>query len=173
MSGGLPIQIDPLDLAKNQVQLEGQYLTVNLPRLAEFSPSKDAMVHVKLGFIQETDALVKVTGSIDSRLRLVCERCLQPFEYEISLEPQLYFDVSGVEPDDQDERDIIQVEGPVDLKSLVEDEVLLALPMIPMHAPDQCKAGGNRHRETTEEKPAGEDHPFAQLAELLKDKRKD
>ena len=173
MSGGLPIQIDPLDLAKNQVQLEGQYLTANLPRLAEFSPSKDAKVHVKLGFIQETDALIKVTGSIDSRLRLTCERCLQPFEYEISLEPKFYFDVSGVEPDEQDERDIIQVKGPVDLKSLVEDEVLLALPMIPMHAPDQCTAGGNRHRETTEEKEVGAGHPFARLAELLKDKRKD
>jgi len=173
MSGGLPIQIDPLDLAKNQVQLEGQYLTANLPRLAEFSPSKDAMVHVRLGFIQETESLIKVSGSIDTSLRLTCERCLQPFDYEISLEPQFYFDVSGMEPDEQDERDIIQVQGPVDLKSLVEDEVLLALPMIPMHAPDECEAGGNRHRETTEEKSAGEGHPFAQLAELLKDKRKD
>lgn len=172
MSGGLPIQIDPLDLAKNQVQLEGQYAMAKLPRLAEYSPSKDAHVHVKLGFRQETGALIKVTGKIDSKLRLVCERCLQPFELDISLEPLFYFDVSGAEPDEQEGRDIIQVNGPVDLKSLVEDEVLLALPMIPMHAPDQCAAGA-RYQEEASKQGSGESHPFAQLAELLKDKGKD
>jgi len=173
MSGGLSIQIDPLDLAKNQVQLEGQYATAKLPRLAEYSPSKDANVHVKLGFYLESDALIKVTGNIDSRLRLVCERCLQPFELDISLRPLFYFDVSGAEPDDQDERDIIQVNGPVDLKSLVEDEVLLALPMIPMHEPDQCAAGSNDYGIDAGEQPPDENHPFARLAELLKDKGKD
>jgi len=173
MSGGLPIQIDPLDLAKNQVQLEGCYTTAKLPRLAEYSPSKDANVHVKLGFRQETDTLIKVTGNIDLRLRLVCERCLQPFELDIALEPLFYFDVSGAEPDEEDERDIVQVIGPVDLKSLVEDEVLLALPMIPMHEPDQCAASDNRYQEEASRQRSDESHPFAQLAELLKDKGKD
>lgn len=173
MSGGLPIQIDPLDLAKNQVQLEGQYTMAKLPRLAEYSPSKDANVHVKLGFSLETDALIKVTGNIDSMLRLVCERCLQPFEVNISLEPLFYFDVSGAEPDEQDERDIIRVNGPVDLKSLVEDEVLLALPMIPMHEPEQCAAGGSLNQEPASRQGQDENHPFAGLADLLKDKGKD
>jgi uncharacterized protein len=173
MSGGLPIQIDPLDLAKNQVQLEGQYSTAKLPRLAEYSPSKDATVHVKLGFHQENDALIKVSGNIDLRLHLTCERCMQPFGLDISLKPEFYFDVSGAEPDEQDERDIIQVKGPVDLKSLVEDEILLALPMIPMHEPDQCAAGGNEYREDADKQQTDANHPFAQLAALLKDMDKD
>lgn len=173
MSGGLPIQIDPLDLAKNQVQLEGQYATAKLPRLAEFSPSKDAKVHVKFGFYLETDSLIKVTGKIGAKLRLVCERCLQPYELDISLEPLFYFDVSGTEPDEQDERDIIQVSDPVDLKSLVEDEILLALPMIPMHEPDQCEASDSGYQEPVSKQGSDESHPFAQLAELLKDKGKD
>jgi uncharacterized protein len=173
MSGGLPIQIDPLDLAKNQVRLEGQYSTAKLPRLAEYSPSKDANVHVRLGFSQETDALIKVSGNIDLKLRLTCERCLQPFDLDISLEPQFYFDVSGVEPEEQDERDIIQVKGPVDLKSLVEDEILLALPMIPMHETGQCAAGGKEYQEEEDKQQTDVNHPFAQLAELLKDKDKD
>ena len=172
MSGGLPLQIEPLDLARNRVRLEGQYLTSELPRLAEYSPSKDAGVHVKLGFQLESESLIRVTGSISLKVRLRCERCLQPFELDVSLEPKFYFDVSGVEPDEMEERDIIQVRGPVDLKSLVEDEVLLALPMMPMHDAATCEVidvnGPGQEQQAT-----GVEKPFAQLADLLKGKDKD
>jgi len=168
MSGGLPSQIDSLDLAKNRVSLVGEYVMAEMPRLSAYSPSKDASIHVKLGFRLNSETLIEVNGSVEVVVRLTCERCLQPFDLELSLEPELFLDLSGQPIDETDERDIIKVNGPVDLQALVEDEVLLAIPMIPMHDPEQCRA----RRETAENgsmqvTDGGKNSPFAQLADLL------
>ena len=66
----------------------------------------------------------------------------------------------------QDRKDLIArdtgslvVDGPILLSNIVEDELLLAMPMVPMHDIDECLAGEYRHRQ---EKPI----PFSVLGEL-------
>ncbi len=55
--------------------------------------------------------------------------------------------------------DSLVVDGPILLSNIVEDELLLAMPMVPMHDIDECLAGKYRHRQ---EKP----NPFSVLGEL-------
>ncbi|MDQ2927379.1 MAG: YceD family protein, partial [Pseudomonadota bacterium] len=68
--------------------------------------------------------------------------------------------------DAESEDDVLALAPAIDLQSLIEDELLLALPLIPRH--DVCPeplvqaVGGDV-------KPSPEEHPFAALAALKRD----
>ena len=175
MSGGLPIQIDPLDLAKNRVHLRGTYAVSEMPRLSEYSPSDKALIQVDLQFQLEGDTGAKLSGEITSELKLRCERCLGPLMLPLLVRPAIYFEASvnksaGMQSDGEEEsdlRDIIALDGPVDLKDLVEEEILLAIPMIPMHDSAECHAGRLLQQKNDVAQRAI--NPFSKLAGLKKD----
>ena len=69
--------------------------------------------------------------------------------------------------DEESEEDVLVMEPRFDLHSLIEDELLLALPLIPMHdvCPEPVRMSAGELPESAEtEKP----HPFAALAALRK-----
>jgi uncharacterized protein len=69
--------------------------------------------------------------------------------------------------DEESEEDVLVMEPRFDLHSLIEDELLLALPLIPMHdvCPEPVRMSAGELPEPAEtEKP----HPFAALAALRK-----
>ncbi len=170
MSGGLPIQINPLDLAHSRTQLEGRFRLAEMSRLAGYSPSESAEVRVRL-MCEPADGptLVKLVGEIIIEVQLQCERCLGTLSLPLNLAPEIYFASSGRSIEELDERDIIAVEGPIDLRNLVEEEILLALPMMPMHQPDQCEASELLKRNDNENQQT--DNPFAKLAKLKEKNR--
>ena len=175
MSGGLPIQIDPLDLAKNQIHLRDAYGISEMPRLAEYSPSDQALIQVDLHFRPEGDTGAKLSGEITTELKLRCERCLGSLMLPLTIRPVIFFEASAVDSSDKqsvgeeesDLRDIIALDGPVDLKDLVEEEILLAIPMIPKHDSEECNAGKLLQQKNDVTQRAT--NPFSKLAELKKD----
>lgn len=175
MSGGLPIQIDPLDLARSRIRLRGSYPLSAMPRLAEYSPSDQALIRIDLHFRPEGDATARLSGEITTELKLRCERCLGPLTLPLNIKPIIFFEKSAAgsrgkqstDEEQSDLRDIIALEGPVDLKDLVEDEILLAIPMIPKHDSEQCNAGRLLQQKNDVIQRATS--PFSKLAELKKD----
>jgi uncharacterized protein len=104
------------------------------------------------------------------RADLECQRCLEPVRWPLDLERSFLF-VPGEEAaealDAESEHDVLALQPRLDLFELLEDELLLALPLIAMH--DDCTV-------TLPQQPAdaagrvGEEpepvHPFATLAAL-------
>jgi uncharacterized protein len=75
---------------------------------------------------------------LDGSVRLECQRCLDSLDLPLHLEAQLEFAASESEvaaADDDVERVLVGRE--MSVAALVEDEVLLALPMVPKH--ERCK----------------------------------
>jgi uncharacterized metal-binding protein YceD (DUF177 family) len=67
------------------------------------------------------------------------------------------FEAAGCEPSD------------VDLKALVEDELLLSLPLIAQHGPEEpCDLPAGATPSPNEAPPPGMRRPFAGLKDLLK-----
>ncbi|MEY2684632.1 MAG: hypothetical protein RJA09_1776, partial [Pseudomonadota bacterium] len=69
----------------------------------------------------------------------VCQRCLSPFWQPVALERWFRFvsDEATAEAEDEDsEEDVLAFVPRFDLGALLEDELLLALPLVPMHEPD-------------------------------------
>lgn len=92
-----------------------------------------------------------------------CQRCLQPFSLALELDRALRFvdDEAQAEALDADSEDDVLALAPfLDLRTLVEDELLLAWPIVPRHA--QCAAPEHRAGEVAAASPS----PFAALTSL-------
>lgn len=121
-------------------------------------------VDIDLEFFKAAPGRWEMRGHVRAAVMLVCQRCLAPLPWLVDAAPQLRF-LRGDDANAADEVEAVTVAGPVRLVDLVEDELLLALPMIPLHA-----EGGDcapvPAADTGDRKP----HPFAALARLKKQK---
>ena len=130
--------IDGLALARNAAVLEGRLGMESLPRLAQSGCTAAVLDFVLTGEINERGKpglKLAVHGSV----RLQCQRCLGSLDLPVHLGVQLEFassEAAIMAADDDIERIVAGRE--MSVAALVEDEVLLALPMVPKH--EHCSA---------------------------------
>ena len=133
-----PAAIDGLAFARNAAVLKGRLCMESLPRLAQSGCSGSVFDFVLAGEINERGK-PGLKLAVDGSVRLQCQRCLGSLDMPVHLEAQLEFASSETEimaTDDDIERVVAGRE--MSVVALVEDEVLLALPMVPRH--EQCSA---------------------------------
>ena len=168
MSARLPETIDPIQLAEQGVSLTGELPLRELARLASVCVSSEGKATANLKFTQAHRGLHFLRARIEARLRLVCQRCLQPMEVEVQSEPVLALFRPGEPQAGVPEEAEPLVVGPDwSLASLLEDELLLAMPMMPKHESGNCALGTlspskARQIEVKTHKP----NPFAVLEKL-------
>jgi uncharacterized protein len=97
---------------------------------------------------------------------LVCQRCLNPMRLTLDVDRPIRF-VRGEDQaealDAESDDDVLALEPALDLQTLVEDELILALPIVPHH--DVCPTDSATPAAGAEPEPPQE-HPFAALAAL-------
>jgi DUF177 domain-containing protein len=143
MSARLPEQIDAIRLADESVRLRGELSASGLQRLRELSPSGAHLepVVVDLEFERTIHGVRLMHGTIRTTVEAVCQRCLQPVALAVTARPFVVLQVAGEESvSGPEEAETLVVEGPLSLAELAEDELLLAMPMIPMHEEGACAA---------------------------------
>ena len=80
-----------------------------------------------------------LTVAVKGPVHLVCQRCLTPFEYEIDSSTMLVMGKDDEDADqieeilDDESIDVIVGNRQCDIRDLIEDEALLALPQVPKH----------------------------------------
>jgi uncharacterized protein len=106
----------------------------------------------------------------DADVVLQCQRCLLPLDEAVHVDRQFRFvadEDTAAALDDEIEDEVLVLAKSLNLRDLVEDEMLLALPLVPRH--DVCPEKIPMQFgdvEVLEEKS----NPFASLALLRKDK---
>jgi uncharacterized protein len=104
---------------------------------------------------------------------LQCQRCLLPLTQAVHVDRHFRFvadEDTAAALDDEIEDDVLVLSRSLDLRELVEDEMLLALPLVPRH--DVCPEAVPMQFGDVE--AVGEKaNPFASLAILRKDKSGD
>ena len=173
MSERLPREIDPLRLADEGVQLEGELPGEIFARLRDQSlpGSPPQPVVIALQFEHTAHGIRMLHGRVGTRLTAICQRCLGPVELSLEARPLLALLTPGESPAGAPEAaETLVVDGPVSLAELVEDELLLVMPMFPLHGEGQCTAPGiGKDAQTelaAEPEPAKQDGPFAALRGL-------
>ncbi len=170
-----PLKLDIEPFAKDAVQLEGEWPSHELDRLIEATPpeSRDASAPVawqargeyrqSRGNAPQLWVHLKASTSVT----LQCQRCLQPVDVPVAADRSFLF-VHGEDAaaalDAESEDDVLAVSRAFNLQDLIEDELLLELPLVPRH--EVCP---QPLRALSEELPEDEDpapHPFAALAAL-------
>jgi len=154
MLDGLPSVIDPIELAKAGARLAGGIPCEPMTRLAEMSLGLAPEARVDLRFGRDPSGHWTMQGSAKCVLTVTCQRCLQPMELEIHAPIQLALVHPGMPEEGIGSEDgVLVVSGAVSLPALIEDELLLALPMAPRHPLPECPAAsghGNPERPRPE-----------------------
>lgn len=136
MRDKLPEQIDPRRLAHQAARLAGVVPAADLPRLgAAFGVEGNAGFELAFGLSPSGRTLV--TGEITVPIAATCQRCLQAYVTTLHADVDLEI---GESPRDaeQDFELVLRPDERLDLRALIEDELLLAAPMIALHASGEC-----------------------------------
>ncbi len=168
MSAELPAAIDPIRLADDGSSLKGELSVQAMPRLRELCRNAAAKVQVNLRFGRGAEGRV-MEGTIAMRLDLTCQRCLGALEQDVVATMHVVLLQTGESrsrlPEDAD---FIEVAAPVSLPELVEDELLLVLPMTPRHPQGECPetAPGKGRKDRPDTGTVTSSSPFSVLADL-------
>lgn len=176
-----PRALTLFDFARSDGELHGRLPLPDLSRLSELlSSTQGPPVQWTLkGFQRERIGMrpqAMVTLQVRGALPLICQRCLQAMQYAV--DEAVDFRLVAEEPEltqaeIEAEDEALPAINPVDVLSLIEDQLILALPIVPMH--DVCPQRGAPEPtpSRTDEAPAEErQHPFANLRDLLDGSKK-
>ncbi|MGH8487758.1 MAG: YceD family protein [Gammaproteobacteria bacterium] len=137
----LPEYIYPPRLARQGRRLRGLMRLTNMARLAEWIETADGSVVVEAAFFDTEKGLHRAQGEVSGTLSVRCQRCMEPMELPIrsGLKLQFVEKASQIEPED-DYEIVRMTRGPTSLLEVIEDELILALPIAPMHPEGRCGA---------------------------------
>lgn len=155
--------IDSLDFARRGGELSGEVPMAELPRMTDLLADSEGKISYVLRGLAGKDGNPQLELIVDGECNLRCQRCLNALTYPIKLVSKLRLVTEGeVDNTDieDDEVDSIPAEKRLDVLALLEEELLLSLPIAPKHGLGECQIaveGLNRSN-----------NPFAVLAGLKK-----
>ncbi|GAB2898672.1 YceD family protein [Microbulbifer echini] len=164
----LPKSVDARKLVQREQFLDGILPLESLERLSEAVESVDGEIATEIQFGRDLQNHLTVSGKVSCAVDLLCQRCLHPVREQ--LEAQFCWGIVWSEeqgralPKDLDP--VIQDGDELDLHLILEDEILLNLPMVAYHD-EECVSKESFH-VGEEETEAGEqqENPFKVLEQL-------
>lgn len=174
-----PLRLDVEVFAKTSAHLEGQWPLSQLQRLAQ-SLYKLKEDEFAAWSAQGERRLVNGEAQIwlhlraDAHVTLQCQRCLESMQTKVTAQRSYRFvhgEADAAALDAEIEDDVLALTHSLNLQELIEDELLLALPLVPKHetCPHPVPLWDDR---MSDEQQGAEDkapHPFAALAALRRD----
>jgi uncharacterized protein len=168
MSVHLPERVDPVLFASRGVDGEKRFALNKLERLNDRLFGEAGEVTAKFSFFK-SGRRPTIVGELKASLPLQCQRCMQTYLFDVDSRFELAVVISeqqaenlpeGVEP-------LLLEEDVVALAELVEDELLLLLPIVANHPEGECEAdsfasASEKDKAAVEEKP----NPFAVLSKM-------
>ncbi|MEO8400461.1 MAG: YceD family protein [Gammaproteobacteria bacterium] len=138
----LPLRVDPFRFAENATRLNGTLLIKDMQRLCTSLSNQEGGIDVNMEFGVDEQGIRFVKGQLKTRLMLQCQRCLEPFEYEIIGGFQSGIVHTEEEADKLPERydPLVVNDGALILSDLIEEELIISLPLVPMHNTESCNA---------------------------------
>jgi len=104
------------------------------PRLAHVLPEDGGDVQADVCVSRDSEGIALVQGSLSARVRRDCQRCLEAMDVEVEVELRLAVTSPGTEGLAPPGFEVWQVDdGDVILRDLLEDELLLSLPLVARH----------------------------------------
>lgn len=158
---------DPFAFARAAGLHSGQVALAAMPRLQDrLVGDAGAVAYVVRGKVDQRQRPLlelEITGNPSVR----CGRCLGPLDFALQLQSSVLLMQPGAvmqEDDDPESPEWIEAGPELDVLELVEDEILLSLPLAVRHEQGKCSEDGAMGRNNER------DNPFARLATLLNPK---
>jgi len=193
MSDRFTDSVEPFALATQGRTIEGKIPLAELKRLGKLARSSQSAddegndtagsikgsVDFTLCFDVDESGAPRVGGNVSTTLRLQCQRCMEDMDYPLTLKVRL-----GIVPSREAATNLPDSFDPlvvscdeITITSILEDELILALPIVVMHETESCSQSKVSRNESEDfEEDAGQENlgsskrknPFAVLAQLKK-----
>lgn len=175
----VPEKLDIAALAHDDASLAGEWPAASLERLAEAAapeapasgwPALRWQLHGELRRPKGAAVQTWLHLTASAELALTCQRCLKPVHEHIDIDRWIRFvdteaEAAALDVDSDD--DVLALPRHLDARELIEDEMLLALPLVPRH--EVCPEPLPLAAEEEDAEPEAErPNPFAALAVLKK-----
>lgn len=155
--------IHPDRIATRPQVWEGTFAPGELGRLEDSLAGPEGELRYRITAQLDRQRRKVVSCIIEGFVFLTCQSSLEDFRHDVSISDRLVLVASEAElppiEGESDAEDYLVADGPLDIRDLVEDAVLLSLPMVP-RKPGLGEAPGGR------EGVSREPSPFAALAGL-------
>jgi uncharacterized protein len=170
MAAGSPDLVDCARLAEDGTRVERVYELRDLPRLKDLLANPSGLLEASFAFSRAPSGRPGAHVEVRASPVLTCQRCLQGFALSIDGGSDVEFASEEAAGASSTEREIYRAEGGrISLRELAEEELLLALPLIPVcGAPAMC---GNARGASVDAPAQTRDEtrrPFSALQDLLK-----
>lgn len=113
-------------------------------RLAQEFVDPEAKMQFRVSGKQDSRGRPQLHCKLMAEVQMLCQRCLKPVDVTIESDHLLYLAASEAEAErletvlaDEDV-EVMVVDQALDLAGVIEDEVLLTLPLVPLH--ENCSA---------------------------------
>lgn len=137
-AGSAGLTIDGLAFAREGSRLSGRIEGKSLQRLAEMQCIAEALEFALAGGLNELGKPA-LSLQVEGDVRLTCQRCLKPLQHHLVADVELELASSQEQAEaTEDEMDRVVASRSMSVAEMVEDEAILALPMIPRH--ERCTA---------------------------------
>ena len=169
-----PFRLDVVAFAKEAGELDGRWPLAQFDRIAESAvagtPVTDAD-EVSWGVRGEQrqlpggDAQTWLHVKAATHVSLECQRCLRPVDVPLQIARNFLFvhgEDAAAQLDADSEDDVLAMTRALDVRELIEDELLLAMPIVPRHEVCPEPLVPAAEDELVDDKP----NPFAALASL-------
>jgi uncharacterized protein len=164
----LPEFIEPIRLADKGARLTGKIELSRMPRLGSSLCDTDGTVFIDLSFSKNKGGVRYINGVLKTELSVICQRCMEPMSLVISTEVNLELinSLAAAARMPHNYEPLLVNAEPISLVELIEDELILALPLSPLHPENECGAVGLVKDVTVHATP----NPFAVLSKLKSSK---
>lgn len=168
MSRLLPDTVDALRMVAAGRSFQGSLPLSRLPRLVSMLADAQGEVAYELSFIRDEVGCAQLVVHAEALLPLICQRTLERFLLPSQVDVRLGLieherDEAALPPDCEP---LLLQDGCVHPAAVIEDELLLALPLIPVKpGSEPVHAGDDAERAA---QPPATHNPFAGLGDLLK-----
>ena len=165
----LPEQIKPVKFAKRGTAFNGRWPLDRFKRLTVDTVSTSGEVIVQAEFCFE-EGFPVFRGSASASVQLECQRCLEPVAVPLDVNFNLAFVASEERAAEVPEslETVLLEEEEISIVEVVEDEFILALPIVAFHK--ECEAFDYRNpdekaQDAAQDETASE-NPFSVLEQL-------
>lgn len=156
------VTIDSLEFARSGGHLQSAVEIAALERLHDYLNSRAGQLEWQLDGVADHAGKPALRLAVTGVLDLICQRCLAGYAFDLKSNSLLVLENADDAPVAEDDAtESIPASSALDVEALVEDEVILALPMAPRHPEGKC---ATRVADGSDENV----HPFAALAKLKK-----
>jgi uncharacterized protein len=161
MSGSLHAWLSRGDLetlAGRGGEISGELALSKLTRLIGMLHSEAGSVRASLRFSQRRDRWLGLEMRYEASVELTCQRCLEPFRRELSGDVKWVLadadSMSAAVPDGYEAYEL--TEGRLSPAQLIEDELIVSIPLAPKHERlADCGSVARSRLMTEESDPAG------------------